>query len=116
MLAVVFLSGAFVGGFSTRAVALFRPGTMSLAQDANSPVVRERLKRELNLTPDQYDRINLILEDYAKYYGNLQEQYGELQAQMDDVRASGKARIMRVLNEDQRKKFDQIFAEPHPRH
>ena len=32
--------------------------------------------------------------------------YQSLQSQMDDVRANGKQRILQMLNEEQRKKFE----------
>jgi hypothetical protein len=37
--------------------------------------------------------------------------YQTLQGQMDEVRASGKDRIMRVLNDEQKKKFERMIAD-----
>ena len=37
--------------------------------------------------------------------------YQTLQAQMDEVRASGKERIVRVLNPEQREKFGRMISD-----
>jgi hypothetical protein len=44
-----------------------------------------------------------VLDDFVMYVQMLQ-------AQMDDVRANGKARIMRVLDERQKKKFEKMLV------
>lgn len=62
------------------------------------------LKTDLNLTPDQAQKIETLLEDLAKYYDNVQ-------AQMDDFRQDGKDRIKKILTPEQQKKFDKIINE-----
>jgi hypothetical protein len=37
--------------------------------------------------------------------------YQTLQAQMDDVRATGKQRILRILREDQKQRFEKLIGE-----
>ena len=61
-----------------------------------------RLKAELNLSPDQEKIVTKELDDYAKYYQNIEEQ-------REDVAELGKQRIMNVLNDQQKKRFNQIF-------
>jgi len=67
-------------------------------------VLMTRLKTELDLTPEQTEQLKTVLDDFFTYYYTLQ-------AQLDDVRASGKQRILRILDDGQKKKFDKIMAE-----
>lgn len=61
-------------------------------------------KKELDLSPGQAAEIETILDDFVMYYDTLQ-------AQMDEVRASGKAKIKQILNDHQRQKFDKMLVE-----
>jgi hypothetical protein len=63
-----------------------------------------RLKTELNLTPSQTEQLKGALDDFFTYYYTLH-------AQLDDVRASCKQRILRFLDDGQKKKFERIMAE-----
>ncbi len=63
-----------------------------------------RLQRELSLSPDQTRQLEMILDDFFTYYQTLQ-------SQLDDVRASGKQRILRILDDGQKKKFEKIMTE-----
>jgi Spy/CpxP family protein refolding chaperone len=62
-----------------------------------------RFEKELDLTSEQAREIELILDDFVLYYHTLQ-------AQMDEVRANGKSRILRVLKPEQKKKFGEILS------
>ena len=44
-----------------------------------------------------------VLDDFMTYFQTLQ-------AQMDDVRATGKQRIMKILNEDQKQRFEKLLS------
>ena len=59
------------------------------------------LKRELNLTPAQAEQVAAIIEDYKHYYVNIEEQF-------EEVRATGKNRIVKILDEQQRSKFEKL--------
>ncbi len=104
---LVFLAG-FSAGLAVYAVAGNR--WMGEAQAAPSwrddrrQAMLERFKTELNLTPDQTQQLESVLDDYFTYYHTLQ-------AQLDDVRSSGKERVLHILNDDQKKKFEQIMSE-----
>jgi hypothetical protein len=114
-LVFVFLAGACAGALSMRlglhdklhrtvsAATLTPAARVSATNDA----ILQRFKSELNLSGDQAERIGVVLEDYRRYYQNLQDE-------LDDVRATGKSRIMQILNDDQRAKFDKIMAELQP--
>ncbi len=64
----------------------------------------DRFKRELNLTPEQTQQLELVLDDFFTYYHTLQ-------AQLDDVRARGKQDILRILDNRQKQKFERLMAE-----
>ena len=72
----------------------------SLAEAAEADVVIF----DHNLTPTQQAEMETVLDDFVMYVQMLQ-------AQMDDVRANGKARVMRVLDERQKKKFEQMLGQ-----
>jgi hypothetical protein len=68
----------------------------------------EDLRTELNLTPDQEQTVKSALDDFAKYYQNLEEQ-------REDVTEAGKRRIYAVLDPDQKRRFETMFQEPSAR-
>jgi hypothetical protein len=113
-LVVVFLAGAAVGALTmqlglhdklhrTVSAASRPPARKASSNDA----VVQRFKSELNLSPSQTDSIAMVLDDYRHYYQNLQDQ-------LDDVRATGKSRILQILNADQRAKFEQMMGDVQP--
>ncbi|MBV9268663.1 MAG: hypothetical protein JO061_21020 [Acidobacteriaceae bacterium] len=61
------------------------------------------LRTELRLTPDQERTVTKELDDYAKYYQNIEEQ-------REDVAEHGKRRILSVLTPEQQKRFLEIFS------
>lgn len=105
LLLVVFLAGLGCGVFATRyavAHSVIRP-TVSWREGGRVHTMAH-LKQDLNLTPDQAQHIEVLLEDIARYYDNLQ-------AQMDDIRQDGKDKIKKLLTPEQQKKFDKILSE-----
>lgn len=102
----VFLCGAVVGALSMRAGlhnTLHRSAT-AYWKDTGNQISYERLTRELNLTPQQADQLRSILDDMVKYHQDLQQQ-------IDDVRATGKNRILQLLNPEQKQRFERISKE-----
>src|SRR5580700_7074060 len=91
VLLLVFLCGAAAGAV-----------TMNLAHTSLHPhafwdnsAKTEYLKsvtRQLDLTPEQAAQMSSILDDFAKYY--------------QTVLSDGKARILNILNEEQKRKFE----------
>jgi hypothetical protein len=101
---VIFLCGAAFGSAITRQYLhskLFPPRQQEPIEIARR-VGLSRLKAELNLSPDQEKIVTKELDDYAKYYQNIEEQ-------REDVAELGKQRIMDVLNDHQKKRFTEIF-------
>ncbi len=73
-------------------------------RESGKEVSLQRFKKELDLTPQQTEQLETILDDFFTYYHTLQ-------AQLDDVRASGKNRIVRILNPDQKRKFEKLMVD-----
>ena len=71
------------------------------------PVSFEKLKTDLNLTPKQCVQLKSILDDYAVFRRDLQEQ-------VESFRATGKNRILDILTTEQRARFEQISNDTPP--
>jgi Spy/CpxP family protein refolding chaperone len=101
ILALVFLCGAVCGALVMRA-GLHERLHHSSSFWKNEPLLSyDKLTRELNLSPDQRKALRTILDDYARYHQDLQ-------AQLDDWRATGKSQIMRILGPEQRVRFEEL--------
>jgi len=113
-LALVFLAGAAVGALTMQMGLHDRlhrtvsaASTPPAAHKASTDALVQRFKTELNLSGDQTDKIAMVLDDYREYYQSLQDQ-------LDDVRSTGKTRIMQILDEQQRAKFEKIMGNLQP--
>ena len=96
VLLLVFAAGALSG-----AVTLSGPRGILMRRDSPTQVssagvasLRDKekamavLTQELNLTPAQTEQVGAIIDDYRRYYGNIQDQ-------VEEVRATGKSRILK---------------------
>jgi len=102
---LIFLAGAVTGGLAMRhGLHAMMHAQAPFWQEGGKQVSLQHLTNELNLTPQQQAELETVLDDFVMYVQTLQ-------AQMDDVRASGKARIMRVLDEPQKKKFERMLGQ-----
>jgi hypothetical protein len=104
-LVVVFLFGAAAGAFTTRMG--FRAERHKMGpywSEGGKEITIQKFTRELSLTPSQAAEIETILDDFMTYYQTLE-------AQVNDVRATGKKRIVRILNDEQKQKFERMLAE-----
>jgi len=63
----------------------------------------ELLSAKLNLSAEQKKAVTGQLDEYAKYYQNIEEE-------KSDVARHGVQAIMECLNEDQRKQFAKMFG------
>lgn len=107
---LIFLCGALAGAITVRAglhERLHRNASIPYWQSGRTQFSYETLKRELNLTPEQSDRLKTILDDFVKYHDDLQ-------AQIEDVRATGRNRIIQILTPEQRAKFEQLSQQLPP--
>jgi Spy/CpxP family protein refolding chaperone len=111
VLLLVFLSGGLSGAITfrlaRRASAPSRPSTTTTSSAPswnNKDGFLGKCKKELNLTPDQAKKMSAVLDDYKMYYQNLQEQ-------LDEVRATGKGRILEILDPEQKQKFEKLLGD-----
>jgi hypothetical protein len=104
VLAVIFLCGAAFGSAITRSYLhshMFHQRSDHAIEIARQ-VGLQRLKAVLNLSPAQERTVTDVLDDYGKYYQNIEDE-------REDVAESGKQKILAVLSPDQKKRFKQIF-------
>ena len=102
----VFLSGAAAGALAMKFSSV--PGRHAKAgpwwKEGAREISLQKFRNELDLTNDQAREMETVLDDFMMYYQTLQ-------AQMDEVRASGKDRIVKILNAEQREKFGRMMSE-----
>ena len=104
LLLLVFLCGALAGAITMQSglhEKLHRSSSSAYWRDGKNEFSYEKLQKELNLTPDQSERLKTILDDFVKYHADLE-------AQIEDVRATGRNRIKQMLTPEQRQRFEQL--------
>ena len=109
-LLLVFLAGATAGALSMRLGLhdkLHRTVVSAAPREPSRDTVLQRFKAELDLSGAQTQQIGLVLDDYGQYYQSLQDQ-------LDDLRATGKTRILQILDDSQRAKFEKMMADLAP--
>ena len=107
ILAVVFLFGAASGAVVTRQY-LHRWMPVPYGHEfvyQGKRLGMEQLKAELQLRPEQALRVELMLDDFAKYYQNIEDQRSA-------VAAMGKEKILEVLDNDQKQRFERMLRGP----
>ncbi|MBX9600520.1 MAG: hypothetical protein K2X35_05940 [Bryobacteraceae bacterium] len=106
-LLLVFASGAIAGALTMRlglqSKVRVAPAGPAWTED-NKQIFLQKFKSELNLSPEQAGQLTAVLEDYTMYYKSLEDQ-------LADVRASGKTRILEILDAEQKKKFERMLAD-----
>jgi hypothetical protein len=104
-LLAIFLSGAAAGALTMRmSLSPERHKAGPYWREGGRDISLQRFTRELNLTPDQEREMATVLDDFMMYYQTLQ-------AQMDDVRSTGKQRILKILHDDQKQRFEKMLDE-----
>jgi hypothetical protein len=107
-LSLIFLCGGIAGAivmgtaFHHWPISPSKPGLSW--REGGKEISLQRFRKELDLTPTQAEQLETILDDFMMYYQMLQ-------SQMDEVRASGKVRILRVLSEAQKHKFERMLSD-----
>ena len=108
-LALVFLSGSLagvlVGCFSN---LIQKPSSMRFWREGGKELSLQKLKKELDLTPQQAGEMEVILDDFVQYYDALQ-------SQMDGVRRNCKDRVVAMLTPDQQQKFEKLLGGLQPK-
>ncbi|MCU1335938.1 MAG: hypothetical protein JWO19_1519 [Bryobacterales bacterium] len=109
-LLLVFLAGAATGMLGMRYGLhdrLHRVAASSPPRESSREAVLQDFKTKLELSPEQTDQLAVVLEDYRHYYESLQDQ-------LDDLRSTGKSRILQILQPGQRDKFEKMMNELAP--
>jgi Spy/CpxP family protein refolding chaperone len=108
-LVLVFAAGAVSGavGMRYRLLERINRTVAASSKEARSDAVIQNFKTKLDLSPEQTQKIAMVLEDYRHYYESLEDQ-------LEDLRATGKSRILKILNPEQREKFEKMMAELAP--
>jgi len=103
LLLLVFICGALAGALTMRAGLhdKMHRGTSYWRDDKTQFFSYDKLRKDLDLTAEQSQRLKTILDDFAKYHEDLE-------TQMEDVRATGKNRILQMLTPAQRQRFEQL--------
>lgn len=107
VLCLVFLCGSAAGALATRMLTPRLPAAAAWSAGGREWTL-DRMKQELNLSPEQSKEIETVLDEFVLYYQNLQ-------GQMDDFRAEGKKRILRVLTPEQRARFEKMMGKVNAR-
>jgi len=107
-LMLVFIAGAATGAlFMQFGLHEKLHRTAPATPHSNREAVLNKFKTDLDLSDTQTQKLGLLLDDYSQYYQSLQEQ-------LDDLRATGKTRIMAILNPGQREKFERMMTDLEP--
>jgi hypothetical protein len=103
LLLLIFMCGALAGALAMRSGlhGKLHRGAPYWKDDSAQLFSYDKLKTQLNLTSDQSERLKTILDDFVKYHEDLE-------TQIEDMRATGKNRIMQMLTPDQRQKFERL--------
>jgi len=100
---LVFLTGAIAGAVAMNfgVHKLMHRSAVPFWTEGGKEVWLQRWKKDLNLTAGQTEEMKLILDDFGLYYRN--------------VLSDGKARILKILDEDQKRKFNNLLDQQQPR-
>ena len=96
-LILVFLVGTVVGALAFTLGAHKPMHREPFWSASGKAIAMERVKRDLDLTPVQVEQMESILDDFAQYYRT--------------VLSDGRSRIMHILNDTQKKKFEKLLQE-----
>jgi hypothetical protein len=108
-LVLVFLAGASAGALTMRfgLHEKLHPPVELASREPSREAVLQDFRTRLGLTLEQTNEIATVLEDYRHYYESLQDE-------LDDLRSTGKSRILKVLDATQRDKFEKMMIDLAP--
>lgn len=107
VLLLVFVSGTLSGAIAWRVRSKMLGRQVPVAASPswnNKEGFLNRCKKDLKLTDEQAGKMAKVLDDYKMYYQNLQEQ-------LEEVRSTGKGDILKILDDEQRQKFEKLVAD-----
>src|SRR6202030_276055 len=106
---VLFVLGIALGSVGTYVVTLRVQAARPQATLAHNPArTMAMFTRDLNLTPDQQNQIQAILNDTRAHYAALHQ---KLDPEYEEVRHQGRVRIRQVLTPEQLPKFEELLRQ-----
>jgi len=105
---VLFVLGIALGSVGTYLVTSRVLAARPQATLARNPGHMAMFTRDLNLTPDQQNQIQAILNDTRSRYAGLHE---KLDPEYEQVRHESRVRIRQVLTPEQRPKFEDLLRQ-----
>jgi uncharacterized membrane protein len=104
-LLAVFLAGAAAGAFAMKTVIRNNSANgLRSMRTMDRKELMDYFRRELRLSEEQKHRVETLLEDHFKMLQMLG-------AQTEEVRLHGRESIAKLLDEEQRKKFDRLMSD-----
>lgn len=104
-LLAVFLAGAAAGALGMKLVARGSVNSSSRTlRQMDRKALLDYFNKELKLTDKQQQQVEALLDDHFKYLQTLG-------AQMEEVRVYGREGISKLLDAEQRKKFDKLMLD-----
>jgi Spy/CpxP family protein refolding chaperone len=106
---VLFVLGIALGSVGTYVVTLRVQAARPQATLAHNPArTMAMYTRDLNLSLDQQNQIQAILNDTRSRYAELHE---KLDPEYEQVRQQGRERIRQILTPEQRPKFEDLLRQ-----
>ena len=106
---VLFVLGIALGSVGTYVVTMRVQAARPQATLAHNPArTMAMYTRDLNLSPDQQNQIQAILNDTRSRYAELHE---KLDPEYEQVRQLGRDRIRQLLTPEQRPKFEDLLRQ-----
>jgi hypothetical protein len=99
-LVLVFLCGSAAGALIMDR-GVHRKRIPSFETPAGKALYFDRMQKELNLTPEQSEQMQSVLNDFWQYYRT--------------VLSDGKQRVEALLNDEQKQKFEKMLQQQLPR-
>ena len=105
MVSLIFVSGMLTGAFTMNlAQRYWLHGQKPVLSQAEKDMAVQHFSQELELNAEQARAIEDILDEFIMEQANLM-------AEFKNSRLSGHDRILGILNEDQRKRFQKVLSE-----
>jgi len=105
---VLFVLGIALGSVGTYVVTTRVLAARPQATPARNADYMAMFTRDLNLTPDQQNQIQAILNDTRAHYAALHQ---KLDPEYEEVRHQGRVRIRQVLTPEQLPKFEELLRQ-----
>jgi hypothetical protein len=109
LLIAAFVLGLVVGALGMGLYVAQAGGRLPLARAESFPSsMLRRLSRELDLRPDQRERVEAVLQETGQEFSRLRD---ELRPRFRDIRARSRDRIRALLDREQQADFERLSTE-----